>query len=91
MKHSLLLFATALLLGIQTFAQTGVAINTTGADPDTSAMLDVSSTEKGILIPRMTSGQRTGISGTATGLLVFPNDGNAGFYYYTGTQWNYLW
>jgi len=47
MKHKLLLFATALLLGIQTFAQTGVAINPTGAEADSCAMLDVSSTTKG--------------------------------------------
>jgi hypothetical protein len=90
MKHTLLLLATALLLGIQSYAQTGVAINTTGADPDNSAMLDVSSTTKGILIPRMTQAQRTAIASPATGLLVFQTDGSAGFYYYYGTQWNYL-
>ncbi len=90
MKHSLLLFATALLLGIQTFAQTGVAINTTGADPDTSAMLDVSSTEKGILIPRVTQAQRTAIALPAKGLLVYQNDGTEGFYYYDGALWTRL-
>ena len=35
-----------------------VAINTTGSAPDVSAMLDISSTSKGILIPRMTLAQR---------------------------------
>ena len=62
MKHTIFLFATALLLGIQGYAQTGVAINTSGAESDNSAMLDVSSTEKGLLIPRMTEAQRTGIA-----------------------------
>jgi len=90
MKQILLLFATLLLLGIQSYAQTGVAINTTGDNPDTSAMLDVSSTTKGLLIPRMTQAQRTAIASPATGLLVFQTDGSAGFYYYYGTQWNYL-
>jgi len=52
MKHTLLLFATALLLGIQGYAQTLIGINTTGNEPDPSAMLDVSSTEKGFLIHR---------------------------------------
>jgi len=70
MKRTLLLFAIALLFGIQSYAQTGVAINTTGADPDPSAMLDVSSTEKGLLIPRMTQAQRTAIALPAKGLLV---------------------
>jgi hypothetical protein len=50
MKRTLLLFATALLLSIQSYAQTGVAINPTGAEADSSAMLDVSSTIKGWLV-----------------------------------------
>ena len=90
MKHKLLLFATALLLGIQSYAQTGVAINTTGNEPDTSAMLDVSSTEKGLLIPRMTQAQRTAIALPAKGLLVYQNDGTEGFYYYDGAVWTNL-
>jgi len=90
MKLTLLLFATVLLLGIQTFAQTGVAINTNGADSDNSAMLDVSSTEKGILIPRMTEAQRTAIALPAKGLLVYQNDGTEGFYYYDGSAWTNL-
>ena len=90
MKRTLLHFATALLLGIQSYAQTGVAINTTGNDPDTSAMLDVSSTEKGLLIPRMTEAQRTGIALPAKGLLVYQNDGTEGFYYYDGSAWTNL-
>ncbi len=90
MKHKLLLFATLLLLGIQSYAQTGVAINTTGADPDTSAMLDVSSTTKGLLIPRMTQEQRTTIALPAKGLLVYQNDSIEGFYYYDGLAWTNL-
>jgi hypothetical protein len=90
MKHTLLLFAAALLLGIQSYAQTGVAINTTGAEPDNSAMLDVGSTQKGILIPRMTEEQRTAIASPAKGLLVYQNDGTEGFYYYDGSAWTNL-
>ena len=52
-----------------------VGINSTGAAPATSAMLDVSSTSKGLLIPRMTTVQRTtGIASPATGLLVYDTD-----------------
>ena len=65
----------------------GVAINESGNSANASAMLDVSSTDKGLLIPRLDSVQRTSISDPATGLLVFQTDGTAGFYYYTGSGW----
>ena len=90
MKKQFFLLATALFLGIQTFAQTGVAINTTGNEPDNSAMLDVSSTTKGLLIPRMTEAQRTAIALPAKGLLVYQNDSTEGFYYYDGSAWTNL-
>lgn len=57
-----------------------------GADPDDSAMLDVSSTEKGMLTPRMTSVERAAIASPANGLLVFDTDENA-FYFYDGGNW----
>nr|NQU89746.1 hypothetical protein [Bacteroidota bacterium] len=62
MRQIILLFTTILLFSIQSYAQTGVAINNTGADPDNSAMLDVSSTTTGMLVPRMTEDQRTTIA-----------------------------
>jgi hypothetical protein len=52
------------------FAQ-GVSINGTGARADTSAMLDVSSTTKGTLIPRMSTVQRNAIVLPATGLMIW--------------------
>ncbi len=66
------------------FAQ--VAINTTGASADPSAILDVSSTTKGLLIPRMTTAQRTAIAAPIKGLIVFDNDTNS-FWYFYGTLW----
>lgn len=50
-----------------TFGQ-GVAINQTGATPNSSAILDVSATDKGLLIPRLTTAQRT-VAGAPGGLL----------------------
>lgn len=47
-----------------------VGVNATGADPDASAMLDVSSTDKGMLIPRLTTVQRNAIGSPATGLMI---------------------
>jgi len=55
--------------------------------PNSSAQLDVTSTTKGLLIPRMLDTERSGILTPATGLLVYQTNGNAGFWYYTGTQW----
>jgi len=64
-----------------------MAVNTTGSVADNSAMLDVSSTAKGILIPRMTQTERDAISSPATGLMIYQTDGTAGFYYYNGSAW----
>ena len=55
------------------FAQSGISISPTGVEADPSAMLDVVSTSKGVLIPRMVSTQRVGIASPAVGLLVFEN------------------
>lgn len=89
MKHTLLLFATTLLLSIQSYAQTGVAINTTGAKPDNSAMLDVSSSSKGMLIPRMTRAGRGSIASPAEGLMIFQTNETTGFYFYQST-WKFV-
>jgi len=64
----------------------GVGINTDNSSPDASAMLDVKSTNKGVLIPRMTTAQRTAIAAPAQGLLVFDQTTN-GFWYYDGASW----
>ena len=66
------------------FAQ-GVGIGT--ATPDGSAQLDISATNKGILVPRLTAAQRNAIGNPTRGLLVFQTDGTPGFYYYGGGAW----
>lgn len=63
-----------------------VAINATGAAPNASAMLDITSTTGGILIPRMTTAQRTAIAGPATGLKVYDTTTGT-FWWYNGTVW----
>ena len=68
------------------FSKAQVGINDNNTSPDASAMLDVKSTTKGMLIPRMTTTERTNISNSATGLLVFDNTTNS-FWYYNGTTW----
>jgi hypothetical protein len=64
----------------------GVAINTTNAVADASALLDLTSSSKGLLAPRMTTAQRTAIASPANGLLVFDNS-TASFWYYNGATW----
>ncbi len=82
-----ILTAVLVILSLGLFAQ--VSINTDGADPDGSAMLDVKSTDKGMLVPRMTTDQRTTISSPATGLLVF-DETTGGFWFYNGSVWTDL-
>ena len=67
-------------------AQTGIGTTT----PEPSAKLDVSSTNKGFLPPRMTNAQRTAISNPAAGLMVYQTDGTFGLYYYNGSAWIYI-
>ncbi len=55
-------------------AQNNVAINATGALPHSSAALDISADDKGILIPRMTAVQRIAIVSPADGLMVYDTD-----------------
>lgn len=55
--------------------------------PNSSSLLDIVSTTKGILIPRMTLAQRNAITTPATGLLIFQTTNTPGFYYYSGTAW----
>ncbi len=78
-----------LLFGIVMMCYTGyaqVAINTDGSQPDNTAILDIKSTDKGVLIPRMTGTQRTSISSPATGLTVYDTDDNH-YYFFNGTSW----
>lgn len=84
LKIIIVLIASA--FSTRSFAQS-VSINNTAAIADSTAILDVSSTTKGLLIPRMTALQKTGIVTPATGLLIYQTDGQAGFYYFNGSIW----
>lgn len=84
-KLTTLLTFIAFILAFTVNAQ--VAINDDGSDAHASAKLEIKSTEGGILIPRMTFGERNAIGSPATGLLIYQIDNNPGFYYYNGTAW----
>jgi uncharacterized protein (TIGR02145 family) len=86
MKKSITLGLLCLVAGI--FSATAqVAINTDGSPPDGSAMLDVKSNSKGVLIPRMTKAQRNAIESPHTSLLVYQTDSPEGYYYYSDSSW----
>jgi len=67
------------------YAQVGIGTTT----PNTSAMLEIESTDSGILIPRMNQAQRDAITvnATTTGLLIYQTNNTPGFYYYNGASW----
>jgi hypothetical protein len=71
-----------------------VAINTSGANPDASAGLDVSFTNKGVLITRVALTQTTlasPVTSPLTSLMVYNtatvNDVTPGYYYWNGSRW----
>lgn len=86
-----ILLVAACWVGLPITAQ-NVGINTDGAAPHPSALLDVdvsalpANGKKGLLVPRMPTAQRTGIPAPAEGLLVYDTTLNQ-FWYYDGTQW----
>lgn len=89
MKRTILVLGICALLSLHTKAQ--VTISTNGSQADASAMLDIKSTDKGLLIPRVTTAQRNNIALPATGLLVYQTDAPEGFYYNKGTTTQPQW
>ncbi|MCX8143742.1 MAG: hypothetical protein N3F62_05725 [Bacteroidia bacterium] len=81
---------TAALIGVMspTNAQ-NLGISATGVAPDPSAGLDVNFTDRGVLIPRLTTAQRNAISSPANSLLIFNTDCNVFQVYQTSTgKWH---
>ncbi|MHB8392207.1 MAG: hypothetical protein ACYDBH_21960, partial [Acidobacteriaceae bacterium] len=93
---AVLLFASLVfqLCCLNARAQSNVGIGTTS--PDASALLDLTSTSRGLLVPRMTESQKYAIASPATGLVVYQTTTQdtgtyAGqvptFWYYNGGRW----
>jgi hypothetical protein len=61
----------------------GIGTNT----PDASALLEMLSNNKGVLVPRMTTAQRTAIATPANGLLVYDTNFDCFYYFTTATGW----
>lgn len=83
----MIFFTTVASLSAQTVIVTDDPTYTTG---QATAVLDVKSTSKGFLLPRMTQAQRTAVASPAQGLMVYQTDGTAGIYYFTNSSWTFL-
>jgi len=89
MKNKLFILALFILISLfnnqTSYCQTGnIGIGTTA--PDSSAILDIQSTSKGVLIPRMNTAQVSSILNPEKGLMVFDTTKNS-FVYYNGIKW----
>lgn len=81
------IFALLLVILSQTSTLAQIAINSDNSPANPTAMLDLSNSDKGVLIPRMSTAQRDAIPHPISpGLVVYLTDSNA-FSYYNGSQW----
>ncbi|HQU66471.1 MAG TPA: hypothetical protein PK769_13435, partial [Flavobacteriaceae bacterium] len=97
MKRKLIFSTIALLCSVINYAQVGIGTTT----PDASSILEVSATDKGMLIPQVSLGDVTdtmldGVNTAATGLLIYNTNAattggsGVGYYYFNGTTWERL-
>ncbi|RMG80686.1 MAG: hypothetical protein D6707_05995 [Bacteroidetes bacterium] len=80
----------AMCVVVRVYSQ-NIGINDNGTAPNSNAILDVdvSTNDKGVLIPRLTTAQRTSIAGlgaTEEGLTVY-DETTKSFWYWDGSQW----
>jgi len=81
-----LVVTLVVLLSSLSHAQVGIGT----ANPNNSAALDIESTTKGLLTPRMTAAQRTAISSPANGLMVYQTDNTPNLYCFVSGAWTVI-
>jgi hypothetical protein len=94
MKKYLVIFLLITIVTVNNI-NAQVSINNDGSNADVSAVLDVNSTSKGFLLPRValtgTTDNSTITGSEATGLIVYNtntvSDVTPGFYYWNGSKW----
>ena len=84
MNKLIISFALLFLQVVSSAQNVGIGTNT----PHPSAALDITDTQRGLLIPRMTASQRNNIQNPAEGLMVFQTDDSTGFWFYSGQKWS---
>jgi uncharacterized protein (TIGR02145 family) len=86
MKKLFIFLIANLILIDFAFSQNGISVNTTETAADNSAILDISSTSQGLLIPRLTTTQRNNIASPSISLLIFNTTTNC-FEAYVNGSW----
>ena len=87
LNHLIPLNHLIILIFLSFSAKAQVSLTTDGSAAHASAMLDIKSTTKGLLMPRMSMAQRNAISAPATGLVIYQTDNTPGVYVYNGASW----
>lgn len=93
LTHLSALLLCFIVFGFNSANAQNIGINATGAAPDAGAMLDISATNKGLLIPRISIPNLSSISpivgSTTTSMLVYNTNVTTGlgYYYWDGTRW----
>ena len=82
-NHKTLLLLFFFLITLTGNAQIGIGTTT----PDATSMVDITSTTKGMLAPRMTTIQRNAITSPAQGLLVYDTDLKSFYYFSSPSGW----
>jgi hypothetical protein len=82
----LIIMIFLVIFGRQESFSQGVGISEAAISPDASSILELRSTLRGMLAPRMTTVQRDAILSPATGLLIYNTSTNS-FNYYNGSGW----
>jgi len=88
LKKSIYVFCLLFIVSLSLKAQVGIGTT----NPNASAQLDVSSTTKGFLPPRMTFAQRNAIASPVQGLIIYCTDcvANGQIQVYNGNSWVYF-
>jgi hypothetical protein len=85
MNKPLFLTLTFLFSGWVLFSQ--VAVNRTGSSPHPSSVMELSSTEAGFLMPKLTVAQRVALNPPPEGLIIYQTENPKGYYYGKGGAW----
>jgi|GEM_PF-2059144 len=89
MKKFVLFIAFSGIISL-VYSQTVVTDTAGYTTADGSAVMDVRSTTKGLLLPRLTASQKGSVSSPADGLLLYQSSGSTGLYLRNNGSWEKL-